>query len=76
VAQQDEQEKIFQFKKVMMINPPLSLFNSVVVLDKMLSDNVPGRFASFNDYFNNVIANVTAYHKTNQKINFMSADFF
>lgn len=76
VAQSDEQEKIFQFKKVMMINPPLSLFNSVVVLDKMLDDNVPGRFASFNDYFKNVIANVTSYHKTNQKINLMSADFF
>lgn len=76
VSQYDEQQKTFQFKKVMMINPPLNLFNSVVILDKMLEDNVPGRFDSFNDYFNHIINNVTSYHKTHKKINLMNSDFF
>ncbi len=36
----DEQEKFFNFKKVLLINPPVSLFNSVGILDAML-DNSP-----------------------------------
>ncbi|MCU7938481.1 MAG: alpha/beta hydrolase [gamma proteobacterium symbiont of Bathyaustriella thionipta] len=76
VARHDEQKNVFQFKKVMMINPPLSLFNSVSILDNMLEDNIPGGLDNFNDSYNKTITNVTAYHKSNAKMNIMSADFF
>lgn len=36
----DEQEKVFNFKKGLMINPPVSLYNSAVLLDSYLRDNV------------------------------------
>jgi hypothetical protein len=36
----DEQEKQFEFQKVLLINPPVSLFNSVNLIDGMLHDNL------------------------------------
>ncbi|NOR69607.1 MAG: alpha/beta hydrolase [Methylomarinum sp.] len=42
VSKLDEQRKVFNFNKVLMINPPVSLFNSVAILDDMLVKNIPG----------------------------------
>jgi pimeloyl-ACP methyl ester carboxylesterase len=42
VALLDEEEKVFNFKRVLLINPPVSLYNSVTILDHMLDDNIPG----------------------------------
>lgn len=38
----DEERKLFNFKKVLMINPSVNLYTSVNILDHMLEDNVPG----------------------------------
>lgn len=38
----DEESKTFNFAKVLMINPPVSLYNSATRLDRMLDENVPG----------------------------------
>ncbi len=75
VARLDEQEKAFNFNKVMMINPPLNLYNSVQKLDRMLEDNIPGGMDNFNTYFRNLINNLTQYHKDNPDINLLSSDF-
>ncbi|MEH6822441.1 MAG: alpha/beta hydrolase [Motiliproteus sp.] len=40
VSRLDEQEQRFGFRKVLLINPPVSLFNSVNRIDAMLSDNL------------------------------------
>ncbi len=42
VSQLDEEAKAFNFAKVLMINPPVSAYNSAVRLDNMLDNNVPG----------------------------------
>ena len=42
VAQLDEEEGALGFGKVLMINPPVSLYSSIGVLDSMLEDNLPG----------------------------------
>jgi pimeloyl-ACP methyl ester carboxylesterase len=42
VAKLDEQEKAFNFSKVLLINPPVSLYNSVNLLDAMLDEHIPG----------------------------------
>lgn len=42
VSQLDDEQKAFNFKKVLMINPPLSLYTSATLFDHMLEDNVPG----------------------------------
>jgi predicted alpha/beta-fold hydrolase len=40
VMKLDEQEKVFNFKKGLMINPPVSLYNSALLLDGYLRDNI------------------------------------
>ena len=42
VAHLDAQEKVLDFDKVLLINPPVSLYTSAQILDKMLDDNIPG----------------------------------
>jgi len=55
VAHLDEQKKVFNFKKALMINPPLSLYNSVRILDDMLEQNIPGGLDHFNDFYQSAI---------------------
>ena len=50
IAKLDEQRKIFNFNKVLMINPPVSLFNSVAILDDMLVKNIPGGLDKMNEF--------------------------
>ena len=42
VSKLDDEQKVFNFKKVLMINPAVNLYSSVTLLDHMLEDNVPG----------------------------------
>ena len=55
VAKLDEQEKAFNFRKVLLINPPLSLYNSVNILDTMLVDNLPGGLDGFDAFYKRLI---------------------
>jgi len=64
VAKLDEEKKIFNFKKILMINPALNIYDSAIKLDKMLVDNIPGGISKFNDFYTKLIANLTdAYTK-------------
>jgi len=42
ISKIDEGRKIFNFSRVLMINPPVSLFNSARIFDDLLVNNVPG----------------------------------
>ena len=59
VAKLDEERKVFNFKKVLMINPALNIYDSAVKLDKMLVDNIPGGMDHFNDFYTKLMANIT-----------------
>lgn len=41
VAKLDEKRKVFNFQKVLLINPSVSLINSVTILDALMEDNLP-----------------------------------
>lgn len=41
VSKLDEEQGDFHFKKVLMINPPVSLYTSTSILDDMLAKNIP-----------------------------------
>ena len=56
IAKLDEQEKVFNFRKVLLINPPLSLYNSVNILDALLKDNLSGGPDGFHDFYNKLIS--------------------
>jgi hypothetical protein len=50
ISKLDEDHKIFDFSKVLMINPSVSLFNSVSILDDFLVNNVPGGLDKMDDF--------------------------
>lgn len=54
VAWLDEEEKRFDFRRVMLVNPPVSLYDSVSALDQLLVDNVPGGMKNFDEWFHRV----------------------
>jgi hypothetical protein len=61
----DDERQVFNFQKVLMINPAVNLFNSVSIIDKMLADTVGHEPGAFNSYFGRVIrAFVTAFDRT------------
>lgn len=73
VAQIDDEQKQFNFEKVLMINPPLNLFNSLTILDKLLNENIPGGLDNFNTFFNSVFDRFADFYKRH-KINLSDPD--
>jgi hypothetical protein len=66
----DDEQKSLNFQKVLMVNPPVNLFNSVSILDKLLVDNIPAGEESFNSYFNELMADFTKIYKNSENIDF------
>jgi hypothetical protein len=54
VSKLDEEKKVFNFKKVLMINPSVSLFNSVQIIDNMLENNIPGGPENFQVFWDDM----------------------
>lgn len=70
VTKLDEERQVFNFKKALMINPPVSLFNSVDILDRMLEDNIPGGLDNFNAFFDDLMRQFTAIYTTRDRVDF------
>jgi len=54
VARLDEDRQSFNFNKVLLINPPVSLYNSISLLDRM-TQNIPGGEDNFNQFFEELV---------------------
>jgi hypothetical protein len=63
VSYLDEQQRVFSFTKVLMINPPVSLFNSVDILDRMLTENIPGGLDNFNVFWRDFWQDMGDYYE-------------
>ncbi|OEU73099.1 MAG: hypothetical protein BA869_12185 [Desulfuromonadales bacterium C00003107] len=70
IAKLDEQEMVFNFSKVLLINPPVSLYNSVVILDEMLEDNIPGGVDNFNAFYQSLIKGLTEVYVHGDNVEF------
>jgi len=66
----DEERKVFNFKKVLMINPPVSLYNSVMILDGMLADNLPGGPDKFDAFVDRLMVAFTEVYTTQDRVEF------
>lgn len=66
----DEQRQVFNFKKVLMINPSVSLFNSVGIIDQMLADTVGDEPGAFNSYLGRVIRAFATAFDRNEPLDF------
>ena len=66
----DEKDRVFNFRKVLLINPPVSLYNSVVVLDKMLEENIPGGIGQFGTFYKSLVKNLSDVYAHGESVDF------
>jgi len=69
----DEQRKVFNFRKVLLINPPVSLYSSISLLDRML-ENIPGGVDNFPTYYSNIVSAFGKLYVRAERLDF-SEDF-
>jgi hypothetical protein len=70
VSKLDEEKRSFNFKKVLMINPPVSLYNSVNILDRMLEENLPGGLDHFDAFVDRLMEAFTEVYTTVDHVEF------
>jgi hypothetical protein len=64
VSKLDEERQTFNFERVLLINPPVSLYNSISLLDRMV-DNIPGGVDNFDRFVDRLIhAYTTTYQES------------
>jgi hypothetical protein len=71
IAKLDEERRIFNFRKVLVLCPPVSLYNSVNILDAMLDDHVPTDAAGINAHIDHIFGSLAAVYKENQHVEFV-----
>jgi len=74
VSKLDEDKGAFNFRKVLMVNPPLSLYSSVSKLDKMLLENIPGGLDNFNAFWADLMRQFSEVYRLMGYIDF-SGDY-
>ena len=67
LAKLDEERKSFNFRKVLLINPPVSLYNSISLLDRM-TQNIPGGEDNFDQFFNKLVQGFSEVYKQEDDI--------
>ncbi len=61
VARLDEERKVFNFRKVLMVNPSVNLYNSVTRIEGLL-DRIPGGPGRIGAYLNIMMAKLTDFY--------------
>lgn len=62
VARLDEERKVFGFRRVLMINPAVSLYNSVSKIEGLL-DSIPGGPRRIGAFYNHVMTKSTDFYR-------------
>jgi len=62
VARLDEERKIFDFRRVLLLNPAVSLYNSVSRIEGLL-DRIPGGPRRIGAFYNRVMAKSTDFYR-------------
>jgi hypothetical protein len=70
LARLDEERKVFNFQKVLMINPAVSLFNSVNIIDGMLENTIGSEPGAFNSYLGRAIRGVATAFERDEPLDF------
>ncbi|RLA45837.1 MAG: alpha/beta hydrolase [Gammaproteobacteria bacterium] len=58
----DETKQVFNFRKALLINPPVRLYSSISLLDRML-DNIPGGIDNFPQFYDRLVKQLTRVYK-------------
>ena len=75
VSQLDETRRSFNFKKVLLLNPPVNLYTSITNLDKMVQTNVKG-INNTTTFYELVLAKLTRYFRQKGYIDLNDALLF
>ncbi len=70
----DEEKRIFNFRRVLMLNPPVSLYNSTVILDNALVNNIPGGLDHAGDFMDKVFDKISDYYGETNRIDLSDPD--
>jgi predicted alpha/beta-fold hydrolase len=70
VARLDDQRQALGFRRVLMINPPVSLYRSSMVLDRMLTDNLPGGIDNLELFLNQMMSRLSEVFRRSQGVEF------
>ncbi len=70
VAKLDETRQVFNFKKVLMINPSVSLYNSVQILDQMVDNTIGTEPDAFNSYLGRVMRAFLSSYDRSEPLDF------
>jgi pimeloyl-ACP methyl ester carboxylesterase len=62
VAKLDEERKVFNFKKVVLVNPAVNLYNSVMRIEELL-EGIPGGPRKIGIFFNRMLDKFTEFYK-------------
>ena len=65
----DEQKQTFNFRKALLINPPVRLYSSISLLDRML-ENIPGGVDNFSLFYSRLVEEVGRVYKRADQLNF------
>lgn len=62
VAKLDEERRIFNFRRVLMINPPVSLYSSVVRIEELMK-KIPGGSNKQGIFFNRMLSKFSRFYR-------------
>ena len=75
ISKLDEDRRTFNFSKVLMINPPVSLYNSVSILDDLLVNNIPGGLNNINAFMTETMDQLSEIYSMGEFVN-IDDEFF
>ena len=67
VSELDETKQVFNFKKALLINPPVSLYNSTSLLDRMTA-NIPGGAVNSNKFMHELLEEVSRVYRDSPSV--------
>lgn len=67
LARLDEERKSFNFRRVLLINPPVSIYNSISLLDRMIQ-NIPGGEDNFARFFDQLVQGFSQVYRDQDAI--------
>lgn len=70
LAHMDEEERAFDFEKVLLVSPPVSLFDSIGILDRMLEESLPGGMAGITEFFDQTFDSFAEIYKDTEFVDF------
>ncbi len=70
LARLDDERRVFNFQRVLLINPAVSLFHSVGIIDNMLANTIGHAPGAFNSYMGRVIRSFATVFSRDEPLDF------